>query len=643
MKSVFVRFLSAGAAGLAVLLAGGAHAAGDAVASAAALQLPGLLATAEVDPDRSQIRQLSQAAAQRPDATVVVLSHLSEQKAAALRQPANPMQPVQIGVGRAVAQTAAAADAAALLAWSAAPDGTARAAIGVRSPGARGLRLALQVEQLPPGTVLRTYAAGNPETFEVSGNDVLQAIQQNVDAGIDDAEARTYWMPPVEGEEGVLEIELAAGADPQALKVALPQVSHLVMLATDEAAWAKRIGDGAYCNVDLMCTARKSDGNSRAVAHMQYVSGGGTYICTGTLMNNTRNDWTPYFLSANHCISTQSEASSLVTYWDFRASSCDSGQVYSGYRMVSGGAQLLYASSRTDTSFMRLRGALPDGRWFAGWDARAASASGNVYGIHHPKGDLQMVSEGRLTQFLNCGEGDADGTFYCSGATSSTGGYLNALWTSGTTEGGSSGSALFNPSGQVVGQLYGGSSSCGNPGGSNIYGRLDLAFNAALKQWLSPDGGAAPAPVKRSAVYRFYNATTQAHFYTNSELERDRIISTNPKFKYEGAAFYAPSVAGADLSPVYRFYNRDTGVHFYTLSKTERDKIIATMPYYKYEGPTWYAQAAEGGGATAMYRFYSSARRAHFYTTSKTERDKIINTMPYYRYEGVAYYAWTTP
>lgn len=638
MKPGLPRFLAGALIGLAGLLAGGVHAADSPV-----LQLDGLFSPAAVDPDLAQTRQLRQAPAQRPEATVVVLTPLSAQKAAALNQPANPMQPVQIGVGRAVAQVAHAADMATLLTWVTAPDGTSRAALGVRSPGARGLRLALQIEQLPPGTVLRTYGAGNPETFEVSGNEVLQAIQQNVDAGIADAEARTYWMPPVEGEEGVLEIELAAGVDPQTLKVALPQLSHLVMLATDERVWAKRIGDGAYCNVDLMCTAHRSDNNSLAVAHMQYVSSGGTYICTGTLMNNTRQDFTPYFLSANHCISTQSEASSLVTYWDFRASSCNSGQLYAGSRTVTGGAQLLYASSRTDTSFMRLRGALPSGRLFAGWDARTASASGSVYGIHHPKGDLQMVSEGQLKQFLNCTSGSGDGTFTCMGATSATGGYLNALWSSGTTEGGSSGSALFNPSGQIVGQLYGGSSSCSNPAGSNIYGRLDLAFNAALKQWLAPDGGTAPAPVKRSAVYRFYNATTQAHFYTNSAVERDSIINNNKQFKYEGTAFYAPAVAGANLSPVYRFYNRDTGVHFYTLSKTERDKIINTMSYYKYEGPTWYAQATEGSGATAMYRFYSRERRAHFYTTSRSERDKIINTMPYYKYEGIAYYAWTTP
>jgi hypothetical protein len=54
------------------------------------------------------------------------------------------------------------------------------------------------------------------------------------------------------------------------------------------------------------------------------------------------------------------------------------------------------------------------------------------------------------------------------------------IWTlnQGVTEGGSSGSALFTSSGrQLIGQLYGGYSSCANPTGADIYGRFDLVSN----------------------------------------------------------------------------------------------------------------------------------------------------------------------
>ena len=33
-----------------------------------------------------------------------------------------------------------------------------------------------------------------------------------------------------------------------------------------------------------------------------------SYLCSGALINNTKNDGTPYFLTANHCINTEAEA-----------------------------------------------------------------------------------------------------------------------------------------------------------------------------------------------------------------------------------------------------------------------------------------------------------------------------------------------
>ena len=52
---------------------------------------------------------------------------------------------------------------------------------------------------------------------------------------------------------------------------------------------------------------------------MLYASGSSYYICTGTLVADTGGSMTPYFLTANHCISTSTEAASLETYWDFTA------------------------------------------------------------------------------------------------------------------------------------------------------------------------------------------------------------------------------------------------------------------------------------------------------------------------------------
>lgn len=67
-------------------------------------------------------------------------------------------------------------------------------------------------------------------------------------------------------------------------------------------------------------------------------------------------------------------------------------------------------------------------------------------------------------------------------------------WLSGTTEGGSSGSAIFTagPAGYALrGRLYGGSATCANtgslatPGNRDYYSRFDVAF-PAIRQFLAP-------------------------------------------------------------------------------------------------------------------------------------------------------------
>ena len=44
----------------------------------------------------------------------------------------------------------------------------------------------------------------------------------------------------------------------------------------------------------------------------------------------------------------------------------------------------------------------------------------------------------------------------------------------GVTEGGSSGSPLFNSNGLIIGTLSGGNSSCEDPEGINLYGKLSF-------------------------------------------------------------------------------------------------------------------------------------------------------------------------
>jgi hypothetical protein len=230
----------------------------------------------------------------------------------------------------------------------------------------------------------------------------------------------------------------------------------------------------------------------RAVAMMVFTAADGrSGKCTGTLLNNSRQDRTPYFLGASHCISTQAIASTLQTWWNYRSASCNSSQRDGSFQIVNGGAQLLYANRDTDTSFMRLNGAPPANATFAGWDASApASLGASVFTIHHPASDWQKYSAGAISHFATCSFINPVTNFVsCIDATVGNSSFYMVAWSRGVAENGSSGAALFSSRGLVMGQLFSGTASCANPGGTESFGRFDLAFDAALSRWLSPECG----------------------------------------------------------------------------------------------------------------------------------------------------------
>ncbi len=539
----------------------------------------------------------------------------------------------RIGVARAVTETASIAATSAALGWSPTEDGGQSTALRFSSPGAKGVRLGLRVESLPPGTMVRFYGDAGDKMYEISAHEILTVIQRNLDAGDSSDDARTYWSFNLGGEALTIEILLPQKARTQDVRIAVPVLSH-VSIDVRKSATIEKVGEAGSCNADVSCTTQY-DNVSKSVALMDFVKDGANYVCTGTLLNDRMSTGTPYFLSANHCIPNQTVASTLYTLWFYRSASCNSTQVSPSVAAMTSGATLLYAASATDTSFMRLNSQPPAGALFAGSSPFGLGSYDQIYGVHHPHGDLQKYSVGTYMGTANCS------TTGCVSSSQSNAGFLAVLWSQGVTESGSSGSGLFqrlNGNDYLVGQLLGGNSACSNRGGTDVYGRFDLAFNASLQQWLN-----VPSTTQRTAVYRFYNKTTDTHFYTSSVQERDLVITKLRNYSYEGPAFFAFGAQADGTSPVHRFFNTRNGTHFYTINDQERAQVQASLPWYQYEGVTWYANTSPVGTATPMYRFYRPQAQTHFYTINASERDIVQQTLPQYQYEGVAYFGWTGP
>jgi lysyl endopeptidase len=593
------------------------------------------------------------AVALRPTATVIELPAPPQAKVSLLeqKQANRPVGvPLQIGFSRPVQETADYAATAKLLAWSTTASGGRVAAIELKSLTAQSLRIGVSVKSLPDVALLRFYAPDASKITEVTGQKINQILQVNKEAGDTSDNARTYWGPNLQGERGILEIELPAGADPAQLAIAIPNISHAFIKPLVEASstigdQAKGIGSADVCQKDVSCETPLPP-VSNAVALMSFVDGTGAFQCTGTLLNDTASSGIPYFLTANHCISNQTAASSLETRWFVKSSSCNSGILSPNAASLTTGATLLWTRSSasvaseqgpfgTDTTFLRLNSQPPAGVMYAGWTAAAQTISSVGYAaLHHPRGDLQKISKGTIINFSLSSALDAQGSFTVQ--TNSTKNHwplYRVTFSSGITEGGSSGGGLFaahttnNP--KLVGQLLGGGASCSAPAASDFYGRFDIAYQDALYQWLSPT---------QKTVFRFYSPANGTHFFTMDSNERN-VVRGYPGFSYEGPGFMASPAPESGLFNVYRFYSELSQSHFYTIDENEKNVVQTNYPQYRYEGIAWYARKVAQLGWVPLYRFYRPSKSSHFYTTSEAEKNSIIqNQSSLFNFEGIAYY-----
>lgn len=554
----------------------------------------------------------------------------------------------QVGASRSIPETQSVQDFQQQTSWIPTATGGWALAISMRSPEAYALRLGVEITSLPATSILRVYSQSNhDEVYETSGQNVLGILQNNRRAGEDGIAAHTWWAPEIQGEEATLEIELPPGTERSQVQITIPRLIHIYadifsFHGADGVSFDPNVASS--CNIDASCHDGY-DMQRNSVARMSYVDNGSGYICTGTLLNDAASSHTPYFLTANHCISTQSAASSLQTWWFYRSTSCNDQSVSANRKILRNGAVLLHASANADFSLLRLNDVPPAGAVFSGWDAATMAIGQSLVGIHHPTGDLQKISFGELSSYANCDPIQGQSSFSCYLTYDPTreSSYYYVKWQSGTTEGGSSGSGLFH-SGRLTGVLSGGSGSCSQAEKTSVYGKFSSIL-PALKGWLTTTTTGTPEnpAVQRQAVYRFFNSATGAHFYTNSTPERDAIISSLPTYRYEGIGFYAATQKAPGLNPVARFFNNDSNSHFYTISPEERESIQASLPQLRYEGLTWYASPVAVSGMRPIYRFYNQQTGAHFYTATEGERDTVINNLPHFRYEGVAYYVWSTP
>jgi len=314
------------------------------------------------------------------------------------------------------------------------------------APNAVSLNFGFSKFKLPEGVELNIYSADRSQfirTFTAQDNNINNEL----------------WTPVIMSDDVIIEVT----APTDSVKNISLELTHIGQGFRTFSESTTKSGD---CNIDVSCNESADWQNE--VNAVGVISTGGSSFCTGFMVNNTKGDHTPYFMTAAHCRITTSTAPSLVVYWNYQTSSCGGARDGKLTDFQSGSTHLA-SSSKSDFTLVKLL-QQPKDEWnvnYAGWDATPNIGTPAV-AIHHPNTDEKSIS------FEN------DPTVLASyGGYSSPGDSTHVRiidWDKGTTEPGSSGSPLFNDQHRVIGQLHGGGAACGNDL-SDYYGRLHTSWS----------------------------------------------------------------------------------------------------------------------------------------------------------------------
>lgn len=359
-------------------------------------------------------------------------------------------------------------------------DGTKVWKLGIKSSGAYSINILFNKFDLPEGARVFLY---NTDRSTVIGS----LTKENCPDG------KEFSVSPINGDELTIEYHEPANADFSG-KIQITEVNHdyrgLFRVGTNSNA------KNFPCIPDLSCNSQY-DTIGRSVCLL--IINGDTY-CTGTLINNTANDGTPYLLTASHCFggnynnnndSTRTEwGKRVVAFLNYGAPRCDS-RIRGSEDFSVSGSTIKAISKEIDFALLKLTETPPlDYRpYLAGWSLDTITSTGLPFTcIQHPGGGLKKYCEE---------EDSVTRADWTEGSGIEAGNHWNIKkWEIGHTWGGSSGASLLDKNNHIRGGLTGGDSGGSYGCGTYVYGdyffRFDRAWNnysdssKQLKHWLDP-------------------------------------------------------------------------------------------------------------------------------------------------------------
>lgn len=250
-------------------------------------------------------------------------------------------------------------------------------------------------------------------------------------------------------------------------------------------------GKSGECNNDVNCSFALPFQKEKASVCMVVIYG--INICSGAVINNTNENGEPLFLTAFLCYNgtfsdpPQILINNSVFIFNYESPTCN-GSNGSKNQSISGGT-LISSSNTTDYLILVFPFTIPSNffTYYSGWD-RSDGPPANTFTIHHPSGDVKKITFDNdpptispIVVNTNAGP--------CTGVAGQPVFWKVGEWESGTTEGGASGSPLFNPNHRIIGQLWRGCAACEGTSPNNlpdVFGMVHHSWTLGLQPVLDP-------------------------------------------------------------------------------------------------------------------------------------------------------------
>lgn len=475
--------------------------------------------------------------------------------------------------------------------WTTLPGGEKIWQLRLQAKDAIALMLYYKEFYIPEGGRLFIYNADKSQ--------VIGAFTHNTNPA-----TSLYATEFIAGDDLILEYEAAENGEMPRIRI------NEIGYGYNHLSVSTKANSGA-CMVNINCEEGDAwQKEKKGVCRIIEKIGKDSYLCSGSLVNNTNEDLAPYILSAFHCTESQEgyaatpdDYKQWTFYFNYEYTDCE-GTSAQKSNTVTGATKKAYTSidGASDGLLLLLNQQIPESYdvYYNGWDRNETPAQSGV-GIHHPGGDYKKIST------FNAPASEA--TWYSIVEKDTVTGDAKAHWnvvfeqtTNGhaVTEGGSSGSPLFNQNGLIVGTLSGGNSSCklDELNGINLYGKLSYHWNkytssdsTHMDKFLDPANknitrlegryasGRKPAPSNLKLSYKQKKVSMSWNAPSSTEgLEKYLVYDNNTLITETTSASYTYETEdfGSKLFRVSAYYN--DGKESATASAS------VTIPEYKSPG-----------------------------------------------------------